>query len=193
MISDRKKGIREGGRQEKGGGRREGGGREARGRREGGGGKTAARKHGERGRGKRWAFENQVISWRRHILPIWAIRFNCSLFAGCSNVSNMSIASYGLSDLFIPILYNMCNFKHQVECQYSTEEFLYMPHNEYRLSQSKSGDCPQKEVARKHNVMHTCLHPIERGQHFSRRFLPPSSIKHNLCFMEDAPGVQLSM
>ena len=137
MISDRKKGIREGGRQEKGGGRREGGG-----------GKTAARKHGERGGGKRWPFKNQVISWRRHILPIWAIRFNCSLFAGCSNVSNMSIASYGLSDLFLPILYNMCNFKHQVECQYSTEEFLCIPRNEYRLSQSMSGDCPQKEVAR---------------------------------------------
>ena len=65
----------------------------ARERREGGGGKTTARKHGERGGGKRWPFENQVISWRRHILPIWAIRFNCSLFAGCSSVSNMSIAS----------------------------------------------------------------------------------------------------
>ena len=89
-----------------------------------------------------------------------------------------------------------------------------MPRNEYRLSQSMSGDCPQKEVARKHNVMYTCLHPIERGQHFARRFLPPFPIKHklqfmkhklwfmnynlqsmnhNLCFMEDAPGVQLSM
>ena len=135
MISDRKKGIRkEKDKKKEGEGEREAGGRRRENRR--------PQAWGEGG--KRWPFENQVISWRRHILPIWAIRFNCSLFAGCSNVSNMSIASYGLSDLFIPILYNMCKFKHQVECQYSTEEFLYMPHNEYRLSQSMSRECPQK-------------------------------------------------